>query len=58
VDASGATVSAVFFFVNVSEEPITSRVAVRLDEIGLKSEAFDTPLVFAPGVPMAVEVVR
>jgi hypothetical protein len=55
VDASGATVSAVFFFVNVSEEPITSRVKVDTD---LPTEAFDKPLVFEPGVPMAVEVLR
>jgi len=55
-DANSNTVSAVFFFVNVSDKPITSRVAVRLDEVGLKSNAFDRPLTFAPDVPLVIEV--
>jgi hypothetical protein len=57
-DAEGKTVSAVFFFVNVSDKPITSRVMVRLDEIGLESKAFDEPLTFEPGVPLAIELVH
>jgi len=56
-DEKGRTVSAVFFFVNVSDEPVTSRVAIRLDEVGLAHEAtFDKPMTFEPGVPVAVEV--
>ena len=55
-DGNGKTISAVFFFVNVSEEPIASRVALRLDEIGLASKAFDNPLTFAPGVPLVFEL--
>ncbi|MCL2348384.1 MAG: DUF6259 domain-containing protein [Planctomycetaceae bacterium] len=55
-DEQGKTVSAVFFFVNVSDEPVTSRVAVRLDEIGIESKAFDSPLTFAPGVPLTIEL--
>ena len=57
MDAKGETTSAVFFFVNVSDEPITSRVEARFDEIGLESKAFDEPLTFEPGVPLAIEVV-
>ena len=56
LDANGKIISAVFFFVNVSDKPITSRVAVRFDEIGLKTDAFDHPLTFEPGVPLAIEV--
>jgi len=55
-DGKGKTISAVFFFVNVSDNPITSRVAARLDEIGLKSNVFENPLTFDPGVPLAIEV--
>ena len=40
----------------VADEPVTSRVSVRLDEIGLESNAFDDPLTFEPGVPLAIEV--
>ena len=58
VDEDGKTVSAVFIFVNVSNKPITSRVSVRLDEIGLTSKAFDDPLTFEPGVPLTIEVLR
>ena len=50
------TVSAIFMFVNVSDEPITSCVEVRFDEVGLESDAFDKPLTFAPGVPWVVEL--
>jgi hypothetical protein len=57
-DEKGNTVSAVFFFVNVSDAPLTSRIAVRLDEIGLQSEAFAKPLTFEPGVPMVIELFR
>ena len=57
-DENGDTVSAIFFFVNVSDEPVTSRVAVRLDEIGLESNSFDNPINFEPGVPLAIEVLR
>jgi len=53
-DENGKTASAVFFFVNVSEKPITSRVSVRLDEIGLESKAFEKPLTFEPGIPLAI----
>ena len=56
-DNKGNTVSAVFFFVNVSDEPVTSRVAIRLDEIGLPNVAtFDEPMTFDPGVPLAIEL--
>jgi len=55
-DAEGKTVSAIFMFVNVSDEPITSRIEVRFDEVGLESDAFDKPLTFAPGVPVVVEL--
>ena len=54
-DADGNTISAVFFFVNISDKPITSRVKVDTD---LPTDAFDVPLTFEPGVPMAIEVVR
>ncbi|MCL2118586.1 MAG: DUF6259 domain-containing protein, partial [Planctomycetaceae bacterium] len=56
MDEKDNTVSAVFFFVNVSDEPITSCVAVRLDETGIESKTFDNPLTFEPGVPLAIEV--
>jgi len=54
-DESGNSVSDVFFFVNVSDKPITSHVKVQTD---LLTDAFDAPLTFEPGVPLAVEVVR
>ncbi|MCL2711450.1 MAG: DUF6259 domain-containing protein, partial [Planctomycetaceae bacterium] len=54
-DETGNTLSAVYFFVNVSDEPITSRVQVQTD---VKTDAFDEPLTFEPGVVLAVEVLR
>jgi hypothetical protein len=59
-DGKGNTVSAVFFFVNVSDDPITSRVAIRFDEIGLQTKAktFDKPLTFYPCVPTVIELIN
>ena len=57
-DENGNTISAVFFFVNIADSPITSRVSVRFDELGLESDAFERPLTFEPGAPTAIEVLR
>jgi hypothetical protein len=55
-DETGKTLSAVFFFVNVAEEPISSRVEVRFEEIGIDSNVFDAPLTFSPSEVLAIEV--
>ncbi len=57
-DENGKTVSAVFLFVNVSKQPVTSRVDARLEEIGLRNEntPFAKPLTFEPGIPLAIEI--
>lgn len=57
-DEKGNTVSAVYFFVNVSDKPITSQVSVQFDEIGLKTTAnpFEKPVIFEPGIPIAIEL--
>ena len=56
-DEKGNTISAVFFFVNISDEPITSRIAIRFDEIGLEAhEIFEKPFNFAPHTPFAFEL--
>ena len=56
-DESGNTVSALILFVNVSDNPVTSRVAIRFDETGIQSNGtFDKPLTFLPGVPIAIEM--
>ena len=54
-DESGKTLSAVFLFVNVSDETITSSVKVDTD---LPADAFNKPCTFEPGEVRAVELGR